>query len=96
VSKWVQKIDTKSQTNENDLLDLQIIFNKLQIPLAYLPEANEEDKPHSNTLHKPINSIVNAKNESVKGTIVSIPSVEDFQEFKSWLLKKLDDLETIL
>jgi len=96
VSKWVQKIDIKSQTNENDLLDLQIIFNKLKIPLAYLPEANEEDKPHSNTQHKPINPTLSIKNESVKTTINPIPSVEDFQEFKSWLLKKLDDLETNL
>jgi hypothetical protein len=96
VSKWVQKIDTKSQTNENDLLDLQIIFDKLKIPLAYLPEVNEENKPHSNTLHKPINPIVSTKSESVKVTLEPIPSVENFQEFKSWLLKKLDELETIL
>jgi hypothetical protein len=96
LSKWVQMIDTKIQTNENDLLDFQIIFDKLKIPLVYLPEVNEENKPHSNSPNKPINSTVSIKNESVKGTIESIPSVEDFQEFKSWLLKKLDDLETIL
>ncbi len=96
LSKWVQKIDTKSQTSENDLLDFQIIFEKLKIPIAYLPEINEENKPRSNTLHKPIKPNVSIKNESVKGTIEAIPSVENFQEFKSWLLKKLDDLETIL
>ncbi len=96
VSKWVQKIDTKSQTNENDLLDLQIIFDKLKIPLAYFPEANEETKPHSNTSHKPVNPTLNIKNKSVKSIVDPIPSVENFQEFKSWLLKKLDDLETNL
>jgi hypothetical protein len=96
VSKWVQKIDIKSQTNENDLLDFHIIFNKLKIPLAYLPEANEETKPHNNIQHKSINLTLSIKNESVKTTINPIPSVENFQEFKSWLLKKLDDLETNL
>jgi hypothetical protein len=96
VSKWVQTIDTKLQANENDLLDFQIIFDKLKIPHAYLSEANGEKKPQSNTLHKPINPTVSIKNESVKSTIEPIPSVENFQEFKSWLLKKLDDLETIL
>jgi len=96
VSKWVQMIDTKSRTSENDLLDFQIIFEKLKIPIAYLPEINEENKPYSNTLHKPIKPNVSIKNESVKGTIEAIPSVENFQEFKSWVLKKLDDLETIL
>ena len=96
LSKWGQMIDTKIQTNENDLLDFQIIFDKLKIPLAYLPEVNEQNKPHSNTQHKPINPTVSFKNESVKSTIVPIPSVRDFQEFKSWLLKKLDDLETSL
>lgn len=96
VSKWIQIIDTKLQANENDLLDFQIIFDKLKIPHAYLPEVNKENIPHNNTLHKPINSTVNIKNESVKVNIEPIPSVENFQEFKSWLLKKLDDLETIL
>jgi hypothetical protein len=96
VSKWVQMIDTKFQTNENDLLDFKIIFDKLKIPLAYLPEINEENKPYNNTPHKPINPTVNIKNESVKSTIEPIPSVGNFHEFKSWLLKKLDDLETIL
>lgn len=96
VSKWVQMLDTKFQTSENDLLDFQIIFDKLKIPPAYLPEVNEKNKPHSNTQHKPIKPTVSIKNESVKSTIEPIPSVENFQEFKSWLLKKLDDLETIL
>ena len=62
----------------------------------YFTEVNEENKPNNNTLHKPINRTVNIKNESVKVSIESIPSVENFQEFKSWLLKKLDNLETIL
>jgi len=96
LSKWIKMIDTKLQANENDLLDFQIIFDKLKIPLAYLPEVSEEDKPHNNTLHKPINPTINIKNKSVKVTIKPIPSVESFQEFKNWLLKKLDDLETIL
>ena len=96
VVKWVQMIDTKFQTNENDLFDFQIIFDKLKIPLAYLPEVNEENKSHSNTMHKPIKSTLAIKNESVKSAIEPIPSVEDFQEFKSWLLKLLDDLETIM
>jgi len=87
MSKWVQKIDTKSQTNENDLLDLQIIFDKLKIPLAYFPEAY--------TSHKPINPTLSIKNESVKSIVDPIPSVENFQEFKSWLLKKLDDLKLL-
>ncbi len=96
VSNWVKMIDTKLQTNENDLLDFQIIFDKLNIPHAYLPEVNEENKPHKKILHQPINPTVTTKNESVNDTIVPIPSVEEFQEFKSWLLKKLDDLEKIL
>lgn len=96
VSKWVQMIDTKTQTNENDLLDFQIIFDKLKIPIAYLPDVKEENKHANTTLHKPINPTINIKSESVKVTIEPIPSVENFQEFKSWLLKKLDDLETIL
>jgi len=95
VSKWVQMTDTKFQTSENDLLDFQIIFDKLKIPHAYLPEVNEENKPHSNIPHKTINPTVSIKNESVKSTTGPIPSIENFQEFKSCLLKKLDDLETI-
>jgi len=96
LSKWIEMIDTKFKAKENDLLDFQIIFDKLKISPAYLPEVNEENKPHNNTLHKPINPTVKIKNDSVKVTIEPIPSVENFQEFKSWLLKKLDDLETIL
>jgi len=96
LSKWVQIINTKLQANENDLLDFQIIFDKLKIPHAFLPEVNEENKIQNNTPHKPINPTVNIKNESVLVTIEPIPSVEDFQEFKSWLLKKLEDIEKIL
>ncbi len=96
VSKWVQMIDAKSQTNENDLLDFQIIFDKLKIPLAYLPEVTEEHTVNNNTPHKPIKPTIYIKNDSVKSTIEPTPSVEKFQVFKSWLLKKLDDLETIL
>ncbi|MHA1460292.1 MAG: hypothetical protein ACTSO8_02325 [Promethearchaeota archaeon] len=101
VFKWLQMIDSKfqTQTSENDLLDFQIIFEKLKIPLAYLPdfpEVDKENKSHNNTSLRPIVPNVSNKNESVKGTIEPIPSVENFKEFKSWLLKKLDDLETIL
>ena len=96
VSKWVQMIDTKSHSNENDLLDFQIIFDKLKIPHAYLPEVNEENKLNNTYMNKPIKPTVNIKNESVEVTIEPIPSVENFQEFKSWLLKNLDDLVTIL
>ena len=99
VFKWLQMIDSKFQTSERDLLDFQIIFEKLKIPLAYLPnlpKVDKENKPQDNTSHKPIIPTVTIKNESVKTTIEAIPSVENFQEFKSWLLKKLDDLETIL
>ena len=96
VSKWVQMIDAKSQTNENDLLDFQIIFDKLKIPLAYLPEVIEESIVNNNVLHKPIKPTISIKNYSLKNNTEPIPSVENFREFQSWLLKKLDDLETIL
>jgi len=63
---------------------------------------SKENKLHNTYINKPIKQIkpikptVNIKNESVKVIIEPIPSVENFQEFKSWLLKKLDDLVTIL
>lgn len=92
ITNWVQKLHTNSHLDESDSLDLQIIFDKLQISPVTKIRTTQEIK----TLKEPIEVILDTDNKLSKKEIETIPPIENFQEFKNWLLKKLDELQNLI
>ncbi|GAG08859.1 unnamed protein product, partial [marine sediment metagenome] len=92
ISNWIQKISTNSHLVENDRLDFQIIFENLQLPQIKTASPNIEiQSPKEPVKNKSISS-----NKTHTKAIETIPPIEHFQEFKNWLLKRLDELENLL
>jgi len=92
VANWVQKLNTNSHLNESDRLDFQIIFDKLQITPVQRFHAIQEAQP----IKEPIEDIIEIKNRTSERIIGVLPPIENFQEFKNWLLKKLDELQSLI
>ncbi|NVM17020.1 MAG: hypothetical protein HWN80_04840 [Candidatus Lokiarchaeota archaeon] len=92
ITNWIQKLYTNSSFDEIDRLDFQIIFDKLHINPVQKFSHIEEIK----TLKEPIKVILETDNELSKKEIETIPPIENFQEFKNWLLKKLDELQNLI
>ena len=92
ITNWVQKLCTNSHLDENDRLDFQIIFDKLHINsiqgFGVIPE--------SQPTKKPIRDIIEIENSTSERIMEVIPPIENFQEFKNWLLKKLDELQSLI
>ncbi|GAG90833.1 unnamed protein product, partial [marine sediment metagenome] len=84
ITNWVQKLNINSHLNENDRLDFQIIFDKLRIIPAKKINTLNEIKVSKEPVKK--NSVID--NKITKKAIETIPSIDNFQEFKNWLLKK--------
>jgi len=92
ILNWVQKLNTNSHLNENDRLDFQVIFDKLRIipakkinTLKEIKVSKEPVKEHSGIDYK-----------ITKKAIERIPSIKNFQEFRNWLLNKIDELENLI
>jgi len=92
ITNWVQKLHTNSQLDENDRLDFQIIFDKLQITLVQKSHAIQEAQP----IREPLEDIIEIKNRTSERNLEAIPPIENFQEFKNWLLKKIDELQSLI
>lgn len=92
LTSWNKKLTTNSSMNENDRLDFQIIFDKLQIKPTQKSIAIHEDK----TPKKPNKELIETKSQILEENLERIPSIENFQAFKFWLLKKLDELQNII
>lgn len=100
VLDWVTMVNKDENLKEDTLWEFQIVLNKLDLPLS-LPELTssvqtQPRKKPSREKNRP--EIVPEKKEVVKDYRVfssSIPSVENFEEFKQWVLEKLDELESL-
>ncbi|GAG81073.1 unnamed protein product, partial [marine sediment metagenome] len=91
ITNWVQKLNTNSHLSENDRLDFQIVFDKLRI----IPAKTIENLKEIKASKEPVNKDSSFDNKITKKSVETIPSIENFQEFKNWLLKKIDELENL-
>lgn len=91
VTSWIKKLTTNSSMNENDRLDLQIIFDKLQIKPTQKSIAIHESKAPKDSNKE----LIETKPQILEENLEEIPSIENFQAFKLWLLRKLDELQDI-
>jgi len=91
-TNWVQKLNTNSHLNESDYLDFQIIFDKLGIIPVKKIRVNKEVKSSK----EPIEVGLEISNKISKKIIETIPPIENFQEFKNWVLKKLDEIQKLI
>ena len=91
---------------EDDHMEFQMMLNKLDLPYA-LPEFDAEreselvkESPAQVFRKKRVPKTISTpaetkqKDKQVRSESI-IPPIENFQEFKSWVLKKLDELENI-
>ena len=108
VSEWIRAATSDFSLTENDHMEFQMVLNKLDLPYA-LPQfdAERESEPMTvssshlkcetptqivrkktdpKTVHSPVKKVKQARSDS-------IPSIENFREFRLWTLTKLDELE---
>ena len=110
VSEWVRTAIKDFSLTEENHVEFQMVLNKLDLPYS-LPEfdAERESEPTMpNSSHETPTQIIRKKSEpktfpapikkvnQVKQVgLDSVPPIENFREFKLWMLKKLDELENI-
>lgn len=97
VSDWVLEVKQHLHSNEEPLVELQVVLNKLNVPFSlveFLPSSRAENSPKSKTApstSREVRGNMTAKPRVPK--IERVPSVEKFQEFKLWIEQKLDQLD---
>ncbi|MFX0009864.1 MAG: hypothetical protein ACFE9R_06095 [Candidatus Hermodarchaeota archaeon] len=96
LSHWFQLIKTNIQIPENDLLAFQTILNKLKIQAPIFLDEKKELKDTQEDLIDPGKPISNSKVTTVRNRHETIPPIENFKEFRQWILKKLNELEKLL
>lgn len=110
VSEWIRATTADFSLTEGDHMEFQMMLNKLDLPYT-LPEFDaERDSKLINVrsshleLETPTQIIRKEKGSKTVPSPVkkvkqvrsnSMPPIENFLEFKQWLLKKLDELENI-
>ena len=110
VSEWIRATTVDFSLTEGDQVEFQMMLNKLDLPYS-LPEFDAErdsepvnvssshlkretptqiirKKTYPKTVPYPVKKI-----KQVRSNLM--PPIENFLEFKGWLLKKLDELENI-
>jgi len=92
ITNWVQKLSTNSNLDENDRLDFQTIFDKLGITQIKKIDIKNENRSSK----EQIKDAMEIKSKASEKIVKSIPPVENFQEFKNWLLKKLEELQNLI
>lgn len=92
---WLKKVTKDFSDSEEALMEFQVILNKLHLSYSVndidLERENEPEKKRSNRSEKP-ESISNTKQPT---KTFAIPLIDNFLEFKKWLLNKLKELENI-
>ena len=92
---WFKKVSKDFSNPEEALMEFQVILNKLQLTYTIsdtdLERKTETEKKEKSQNEKPT-SISNSK--QLRKTN-AIPSIDNFDEFKKWMLNKLTELEKI-
>ena len=92
ITNWFQKLNINSHLDESDRLDFQIIFDKLRI----IPVKKINTPKEIKTSKNPVKEHSGFEDKITKKVIETIPPIESFQEFRNWVLKKIDELENLL
>jgi len=92
ITNWVQKLNINSHLDESDRLDFQIIFDKLRI----IPVKKINTPKEIKTSKKSVKEHSGFEDKITKKIIETIPPIESFQEFRNWVLKKIDELENLI
>jgi len=93
IEQWLKMNNTHYTLSESDKKDFLTIFSKLNMSYKKLNFPNELED-HSNTsevkLHKEKEKKSNFENMKLKE---SIPPIEDFSQFREWIIKKMNQIE---
>ena len=98
VSDWIRVVNQDANSGEEMLVEFQIVLNRLDYPFS-LPaltsslQTRPRAKPaKEGTVVKPKKVI---KKQISKFNSNSIPPIHNFQEFRQWMLKKIEQLEIL-
>jgi hypothetical protein len=94
--EWIQMKITNHSLTRNEWVDFEEIFQKLKIPIEFLPSSLNSEKysidptpyKHIEASNPKIN-VVDAKKSD------SVPSVLNFPQFKLWMINILDEIENL-
>ena len=93
---WFKKAAKDFSNPEEASKEFQVILNKLQLTYTIsdtdLERKNEPEKKGNNQNEKP----TSLSNSKLPRKVHSIPPVENFAQFKKWMLNKLSELEKII
>ena len=94
--KWLEKITKDFLNPKEALMEFQVIQNKLNLSYSVsnidLERKNKPEKK-GDTQNEKTKSLSNSKQHQKTN---AIPPINDFSEFKKWLLNKLTELEKIV
>ena len=106
IDEWVLMKNTGYNLTENEVLDFQILFQELDIPFQSIPNHQEQVKTepkHENhlrfisTIKSKGSSKLEEKNSDATSNSIPftyvVPSINNFLEFKRWVLAKIASLE---
>jgi hypothetical protein len=92
---WMAMKNTRYNLNEDDHNDFEKLFNFLKVPDDFIINSldtyfTRSIKDNQNKEHINNKSFVNTSD------LEYIPNLDNFSEFKKWLLKRLDQIEDIM
>ncbi|MHA1657737.1 MAG: hypothetical protein ACTSUT_01270 [Promethearchaeota archaeon] len=92
---WVQAIKSNGVLSKDNLADFETIFEKIKVSKEITIKIF--DYPPSRLVPPKIKDkssikLANGKKNPIKS---SVPSVKDFQSFKKWILKKIQDIDEL-
>ena len=101
IDEWVLMKNTRYNLTENEVLEFQILFQELNFPFQSIPtlkkkvKAEPVDDPQ---LPLPRGIKIGSENALQKISLAPIvtfkvPSIDNFVEFKQWILAKIAELE---
>ena len=106
IDEWVLMKNTGHNLTENEVLDFQMLLQELNIPYQSIPNREEQIKTkpkHENRqnsisapkLEKSAKLKAKSNTNSLSSTpfACTIPSIDNFNEFKKWILTKIAGLE---
>ena len=87
IEDWMEMRLSQYKLDETDYSDFSSIFNKLTLKL---PQSLHTPKTKVNLSPKKIEILNNTKN------YITMPSLKDFSNFKSWMLNEMNQIDVLL
>ena len=96
LTEWQKMNHTKYTLDKDDLSDFSKIFNILKAPEEILTNISNNSMNFDENINNNKNVMFAEQINNKESHPISIPSINNFPQFKKWVLKKLDEIENLL